>query len=147
MASILERFVDADQWEAEDIVGRLGMVAHAAFLFVGFQPYGARPPPGHHLLKRAGQQAGSLCLSRCYTAPQLAHREGAAAAALLVCARGSDVALLMFLTAGGDGDWWRGAPYLERLDAATVTPLLSRSLADAEPRASRVCWALADGAC
>ncbi|RLN24473.1 hypothetical protein C2845_PM07G15710 [Panicum miliaceum] len=142
MAAILEKFVDADQWEAEGIVGRLGIVVHAAFLFVGFQPYGARPPPGHLLLRRSGQ-AGSLCLSRWYTAPQLARREGADAAALLVRARGSDVALLMFLTASGD---WRGA-YLERLDAATVTPLLSRALADAEPWASRVCWALAGGAC
>ncbi|PUZ55838.1 hypothetical protein GQ55_5G244100 [Panicum hallii var. hallii] len=125
MAAILEKFMDADQWEAEDI------------------PYGARPPPGHHLLKRAGQ-AGSLRLSRWYTAPQLARREGADAAALMVRARGSDVALLMLLTAGGD---WRGGAYLERLDAATVTPLLSRAMADAEPWASRVCWVLADGAC
>jgi len=49
----------------------------------------------------------------------------------------------MFLTAGGD---WRGV-YLEVLDAATVTPVLSRALGDTEPWASRVCWALADGAC
>ncbi|OEL21080.1 hypothetical protein BAE44_0017900 [Dichanthelium oligosanthes] len=142
MAAILQNFVDAHQWEAEDIVGRLGMVMHAAFLFAGFQPYGAQAPPGHHLLKRAGK-AGSLCLSRWYTAPQLAHREGADAAVLMVCAQGSDVALVMFLTASRD---WRSA-YLERLDAATVTPLLSRALGDTEPWASRICRAVANGAC
>ncbi|KAF8676032.1 hypothetical protein HU200_047536 [Digitaria exilis] len=127
MAAILHNFVDAEQWEAENIVGRLGLITHASFLLAGFQTYGARPPSGHHLLRRADESStGSLCLSRCYTAPQLAHRDGAAAAALVVCAQGSEIALLMFLTA----------------------PLLSRArLGDAEPWASRICRALANGAC
>ncbi|KAF8696900.1 hypothetical protein HU200_036542 [Digitaria exilis] len=146
MAAILHNFVDAEQWEAENIVGRLGLITHASFLLAGFQTYGARPPSGHLLLRRAGEApTGSLCLSRCYTAPQLAHRYGAAAAALVVCAQGSEIALLMFLTAGGD---WTSGAYLERLTAATVEPLLSRArLGEAEPWASRICRALADGAC
>ncbi|KAJ1284305.1 hypothetical protein BS78_03G194300 [Paspalum vaginatum] len=142
--TILQKFLQADQWMAEGIIGRLAMVMHAAFLFAGFQPYGAQPPRGHHLLKRAGEEAGSLCLSRRYTAPQLARREGADAVVLMVCARGRDVALLMFPTAGrGDS---RSA-YLERLDAGTVAPLLSRALGDTEPWGSRICCALANGAC
>ncbi|WVZ69714.1 hypothetical protein U9M48_018459 [Paspalum notatum var. saurae] len=141
MATVLQKFLHADQWKDEDIVGRLGMVMHAAFLFAGFQPYGAQPPRGRHLLKRAGE-AGSLCLYRWYTAPQLARREGADAVVLMVRARGRDVALLMFPTAGR-GD----SAYLERLDAGTVAPLLSRALGDTEPWGSRICCALANAAC
>ncbi|KAF8676027.1 hypothetical protein HU200_047531 [Digitaria exilis] len=146
MAAILHKFVDADQWEAEDTIGRLGILMHAAFLSAGFETYGARPPFGHLLLRRACEATGSLCLWRLYTAPQLAHRHGADAAVLVVCAQGSEIALLMFLTAG-DSDWTIGA-YLELLHTDTVAPLLSRArLGDAEPWASRVCRALADGVC
>ncbi|XP_062201276.1 uncharacterized protein LOC133903830 [Phragmites australis] len=141
MATLLQKLVDADQWEAEDIVGRLGMVMHRAFLFIGFQPYGAQPPSGL-LLKRAGE-AGSLCLSRWYTVPQLAHRKGADAAVLMLCAQGSNIALLMFLTT----DCHLRSVYRERLDKATVTPLLSRALGATEPWVSRICWTLANGVC
>ncbi|XP_062201326.1 uncharacterized protein LOC133903869 [Phragmites australis] len=141
MATLLQKFVDADQWEAEDIVGRLGMVMHGAFLFIGFQPYGAQPPSGH-LLKRAGE-AGSLCLSRWYTVPQLAHHKSADAAVLMLCAQGSNIALLMFLTT----DCHLRSVYRERLDKATITPLLSRTLGDTEPWVSRIGWTLADGVC
>ncbi|KAF8696904.1 hypothetical protein HU200_036546 [Digitaria exilis] len=146
MAAILHKFVDAEQWQAEDTIGRLGILMHASFLLAGFHTYGARPPSSHLLVRRACEPPGSLCLWRLYTAPQLAHRHGADAAVLVVSAQGSEIALLMFLTAGRS-DWASGA-YLELLHASTVAPLLSRArLGDAEPRASRVCRALADGVC
>jgi hypothetical protein len=145
MASLLEKSVDAEQWEAEDIAGRLGMVLHAAFLFAGFQPYGAQPRSGHLLKKQSRKKGGSLCLSRQYTAPDLAHREGADAAVLMLCAQGTDVALLVFLVT--DGDDVPENAYLERLDLLTVWPLLSRSLGGVEPWASRICKSLADGVC
>ncbi|EER94376.1 uncharacterized protein LOC8083603 [Sorghum bicolor] len=147
MASLLKKFVDAEQWDAEDIAGRLGMVFHAAFLFAGFRPYGAQPRSGHLLKKQSRKKGGgSLCLSRQYTAPDLAHRDGADAAVLMLCAQGRYAALLVFLTADGDDDTPEIA-YMERLDLLTVWPLLSRSLGGVEPWASRICKALADGVC
>jgi hypothetical protein len=145
MASHLQHYVDADQWEAEDVVGRLGMVAHAAFLFAGIVPYGAQPPSGYPLKQRqpAGESKGSRCLSRLYTAPQLAHREDADAAALLLVAQGSHVALLVYLTTDDDAR----SPYREHLDVAALTPLLSRALDDTEPRGSRACRSLGNGVC
>ncbi|PAN29712.1 hypothetical protein PAHAL_5G245800 [Panicum hallii] len=145
MAAILEKFVDADQWEAEDIVGRLGnghgracrlplcrLPALRRPTTAGSSPPEARGPGGLAvplpLVHRA--TAGAPRGRRRRRADGARARERRHA--------------LMLLTAGGD---WRGGAYLERLDAATVTPLLSRALADAEPWASRVCWALADGAC
>ncbi|KAF8674836.1 hypothetical protein HU200_047967 [Digitaria exilis] len=100
MAS-LKKFVDPDQWEAKDIVGRLGLVLHAAFLFAGFQPHGARPSSGH-LLKQPDKTGNCLCLSRRYTAPELKRRKRADAAVLMLCAQGRDVAILIFPTANGD---------------------------------------------
>ncbi|TVU07150.1 hypothetical protein EJB05_47192, partial [Eragrostis curvula] len=139
MATLLQELVGADEWDSEDMVGRLGLLMHAAFLAVGFHPYGAKPDSGHLLTATsAGEAAGSSRrLSRYYTVPELAHRDGADAAVLLVCARGDDVALLAFLTKGG-------GLYLERLD---LPLLLSRALREAEPWASRICWALAGGVC
>ncbi|XP_062205218.1 uncharacterized protein LOC133907227 [Phragmites australis] len=143
--AILRRFVDADHWEAEDVVGRLGMIAHAALLHAGFVPYGAEPPSGHLLKMPAGKTGTSLYLSRRYTAPQLAHRKDADAAVLMLCTTpgSDDVALIMYLTTDIDV---RSA-YRERLGVATITPLLSRALDDTEPRGSRICWSLADGVC
>ncbi|TVU16929.1 hypothetical protein EJB05_32933, partial [Eragrostis curvula] len=165
MATLLQKFVGAEQWDGEDMVGRLGLLMHAAFLAVGFHPYGATPASGH-LLKAASKAGSSRRLSRYYTVPELARREGADAAVLLVCARGGgDVALLAFLTTerhlGGVYRerldlaapsvfappllLWRGVYGRERLPAAAQ--LLSRALRDAEPWASRVCWGLAGGVC
>jgi hypothetical protein len=141
MAS-LENLVDADQWEAKDIVGRLGIVFHAAFVFAGFHPYGAQPPSGH-LLKQPIKARNSLCLSRRYTAPELARRPCADAAVLVLCTEGRDVAILIFLTTEHDME----RVYLERLDLAAVRPLLCRTLGGVEPWGSRICKSLADGVC
>ena len=48
-------FVDADESEAEDIVGQLGIDLHA-----GFQPYSAQKPSSY-LLKQSGEIGNSLC--------------------------------------------------------------------------------------
>jgi len=141
MATLLQKFVDVDQWEAEDLVGRLGLIAHAAFLHAGFRPYGAEPPSGH-LLKHAGD-TGSSSRSRSYTAPQLALGEDAEAAVLMVWAAPGSVALLMHLTT----DRRLRRSYRQHLDAATMAALLSRRLDDTEPWGSRICWSLADGPC
>lgn len=143
MATLLNEFVDADEWEAEDIVGRLGIVLHAAFLFAGFQPYSAQPP-SDHVLKQSGESGNSsLCLSRWYTAPELTRCKRADAAVLILCAQGRDVALVVFLTTDRDMEM----VYLERLDLATAMPLLSRSLGGVEPWGSRICRSLADRVC
>ncbi|CAL4941127.1 unnamed protein product [Urochloa decumbens] len=143
MATVLHKLVDADQWEAEDIIGRLGLIAHAAFLHAGFVPYGAQPPSGQNLLKTAGDTTSTF-RSRLYTAPALVHREGAEAAVLMLCkAEGGDFALLMFLTT--DRDMRRG--FRQRLDAAATVPLLSRRLDDTAPWVSQLCMWLANGAC
>ncbi|CAN6293988.1 unnamed protein product [Urochloa humidicola] len=142
MATLLQKFVDAGLWESEDAVGRLGLVAHAAFLHAGFVPYGAKPTLGN-LLKQAGD-TGSCYLSRRYTAPELAHREGAEAAVLLLCrAGGGGAALLTYLTT--DGEMRR--TYRQGLDSAAMAPLLSGRLEDVEPWGSRICKWLAEVAC
>jgi hypothetical protein len=145
MATLLKKFVDAAQWNAEDVAGRLGIVLHAAFLFAGFQPYGRQPRSGHLRKEQSRKTGGSACLCRMYTAPHLAQREGADAAVLMLCVQGSDAALLVFITS--DGDDTPENAYLERLDLKIVRPLLSRSLGGVEPWASRICKSLADGLC
>ena len=141
MATLLQKFVDADQWEAEDLVGRLGLIAHAAFLHAGFRPYGAEPSSGH-LRKHAGN-TGTPTQSRWYTAPQLAHGEDAEAAVLMLWVVPGSVALLMHLTT----DCRLRRSYRQHLDASTMAALLSRRLDDTEPWGSRICWSLADGPC
>ncbi|KAF8669307.1 hypothetical protein HU200_051645 [Digitaria exilis] len=136
MASLLKKFVDPNQWEAEDIVGRLGMLLHAAFLFAGFQPYGACPP-SEHLLKQSDKAGRWLCLSRRYTAPELTRRKRADGVALTY------VALLIFLIANGDME----NIYNEILDVAAISPRLSRSFEAAEPWGSRVCRTLGNRVC
>nr|TKV94491.1 hypothetical protein SEVIR_9G298900v2 [Setaria viridis] len=129
MATFLHKFVDAEQWEAEDDVGRLGLVAHAAFLHAGFLPYGAKPRSGQ-LRKQAGDTGSSSFLSRRYTAPELAHHDSAETAVLMLCkGEGGDFALFMYLTT--DRDMRRTYRHLD----------------DTDPWGSRFCRWLADGAC
>ncbi|KAF8664524.1 hypothetical protein HU200_054704 [Digitaria exilis] len=132
MASLLNKFVDPNQWEAEDMVGRLGMLLHAAFLFAGFQPYGASPP-------------NWLCLSRQYIAPELTRRKRADAVVLMLGVRKQrrDAALLVFLVANGD----MKNIYNEILDVAVISPRLSGSFKAAELWGSRVCRTLGNGVC
>ncbi|TVU19193.1 hypothetical protein EJB05_35330, partial [Eragrostis curvula] len=130
----LRMIVDDDQWDAKDLAGRLGIVAHAAFLCAGFVPYGDEPSSGH-LLKQVDDTGSSApSLSHRYTAAQLAlRREGAPAPAEVavheLLAQGNgDIAFRVFLlTKDGDRRFLCEAV----LDAAALAPLLSRRLDDA----------------
>lgn len=128
---LLRRLVDDDQWETEDLAGRLGIVAHAAFLRAGFVPYGDEPNFGYLLkvVDEIGPSAPSL--SRRYTAAQLASLEGGDAAVLELRARGNgDVAFQAYLVTR-DGN--RGILSCEAvLDEATLAPLLPGDLAEVE---------------
>lgn len=123
--------MDENQWEVENVAGRLGIVAHAAFLCAGFVPHGEELSSGH--LRKQVDEVGlsASCLSRQYTAAHLARHEGAADAVVLeLHARvDGDVVFQVYLLMT-DGD--RGCVlYEEVLDEAALAPLLSCSLADA----------------
>ncbi|TVU19194.1 hypothetical protein EJB05_35331, partial [Eragrostis curvula] len=131
MATVpLRRVVDDEQWEAEDLAGRLGIVAHAAFLRAGFVPHGDEPSSGH-LLKQLDEVGPSApCLSRRYAAAQLARRrEGADVVVQELRAHGNgDVAFRAYLLTK-DGHRRRLCEAV--LDAAVLAPLLSGRLDDA----------------
>jgi hypothetical protein len=61
----LNKVTDGDRWNAESLVGRLGIVAHAAFLYTGFRPHAAQPAPSE-----------PWSLSCRYSLKQPAHRGG-----------------------------------------------------------------------
>ncbi|CAL4932761.1 unnamed protein product [Urochloa decumbens] len=132
MATLLKKFVNPDEWEAEDHVGRLGLIAHAAFLHAGFLPYGAKPRSGQ-LLKQAGNTdtgtGSSVVLSRRYTVPELARREGSDAAVLMLCkGDGGDFALLIYLTT--DRDMRRAYRHADLVMAACASRQLRRLVAE-----------------
>uniref|UniRef100_A0A0E0M580 F-box domain-containing protein n=1 Tax=Oryza punctata TaxID=4537 RepID=A0A0E0M580_ORYPU len=92
--SPLHRITGAAVWDAEPLLGRLIILAHAAFLDAGFVPTGAAADDAQssvRLPRQVGTTASALSLR--YTAPQLLHRQDAAAAtvALRVCAHGRHV--------------------------------------------------------
>ncbi|TVU19195.1 hypothetical protein EJB05_35332, partial [Eragrostis curvula] len=126
----LRRLVKDDQWEAEDLAGRLGIVAHAAFLRAGFVPYGDEPSSGL-LLKQVDEVGPSApSFSRRYTLAQLARRrEGADVAVQELRAHGNgDVAFRAYvLTTDGH----RRRLCRAVLDAAALAPLLSGRVDDA----------------
>lgn len=129
----LRRFVDADQWLADDLAGRLSIVAHAAFLSAGFVPCGAVPRHGHLLLKHVDEIGpSSPSLSRRYKAPQLVARgeEGAAEVAVLeMRAQGDgDVAFQAYLLTT---DGHRLCVCEALLDEADLAPILSGGVDDA----------------
>uniref|UniRef100_A0A0E0EVJ5 F-box domain-containing protein n=1 Tax=Oryza meridionalis TaxID=40149 RepID=A0A0E0EVJ5_9ORYZ len=98
--------IDAARWDAEPPLGRLVVVAHAAFLHAGFVPYSAggrssasrRPLPDE-----IGATASSLSLR--YTVPDLLRqtttqrrRSRAETAVLRLCAHGDHVVFYGYLT-------------------------------------------------
>ncbi|KAL6645657.1 hypothetical protein ACP70R_017265 [Stipagrostis hirtigluma subsp. patula] len=130
----IRRFVDDDQWEAEDLAGRLGIVAHAAFLRAGFVPYSAEPKSGHLLRQVDDLGPSSPSLSRRYTAPQLLarHGDGSPTESVVqelraVGAHGGGVAFQAYL-ATGDGD--RRCLCRALLDEDTLAPILSGGVED-----------------
>ncbi|KAK3135612.1 hypothetical protein QOZ80_5BG0421130 [Eleusine coracana subsp. coracana] len=131
----LRRLVDDVEWEAEDLAGRMGIVAHAAFLRAGFVPYGEKPRSGHLLKKLDEIGPSTPCLSRRYTAAQLvAHHEGgggavdAAVLELRVWGNGDVTFHAYLLTTDGDRGF---LSYEADLDEDTLAPILSCRLADA----------------
>ncbi|CAN6288549.1 unnamed protein product [Urochloa humidicola] len=114
-------------WKAEDVVHRLGLVMHGAFLHAGFVPYGPNPPYGH-LFNQSSACVTSLYLSRQHTAPHLAHCKDADAVVLILCAAqedgaDDDIALVIFLMT--DLDPW--SSYHELLYAAAIARALDES--------------------
>jgi hypothetical protein len=120
--------------EPGDVVSRLGQFMHAAFLHAGLVPYGAALPPSGHLLNQSRESGSYICLSRRYTAPQLAGRKDADAAVLMLCAAKDrrSVVLVIFLTTDHDPK----SGYRERLNATTVARFLD---AEERPKRSRIC--------
>ncbi|CAN6305605.1 unnamed protein product [Urochloa humidicola] len=135
MTTLLHKYVDADQWEAENLVGRLGLVTHAAFLHAGFVPYG--------LVKRPRDVSCSVLISRRYTALELARREGAEVAVLKLC-RAMDCHLIILMYIKTERDK-RHAYWSEPLfEASDLTPFLTRRMDDVACSVSRFCWSLAN---
>ncbi|CAN6298659.1 unnamed protein product [Urochloa humidicola] len=143
----LAEFMDADRWDAEVPLGRIVLVAHAAFLHAGFVSYAGKPPASHlPLPKQVSLTASTLPLQ--YTIPELVVRAGAADAAVLrLCGHGDFLILYRYLASGGRWPRTRWAC----VDAGLVAPCLSGDL-DAAARAlvgdalgARLWNALADG--
>jgi hypothetical protein len=126
----LRRLVGDDHWEAEDLAGRLSIVAHAAFLRAGFVPYGDEPSSGA-LLKQVDEIGPSAPrLSRRYTVAELAARsERADAAALEVRAQGNGGVAFQAYLLTRDGELRCLCEAV--LDEDTLAPLLACRVADA----------------
>jgi len=140
--------IDAGQWDAEAPLGRIVLVAHAAFLDAGFVPCGDQA--SRRVPTQVGLTASTLSLR--YTIPELVHPlgDGAAtadAAVLRLCAHGRFLILYGHLTGDGRQPCTRWAC----IDAHFVAPVLSGDL-DAAAHALigdalgvRLWKALADG--
>ncbi|CAN6282348.1 unnamed protein product [Urochloa humidicola] len=127
----LVQSVDAGRWDGEAPLGRIVLVAHAAFLHAGFVSYAAKPASHRPLPKQVGLTAWTLPLR--YTIPELIVRAGAAAAdaaVLRLCAHGDFLILYGYLASGGRRPGTRWAC----VDAGFVAPALSGDL-DAAARA------------
>ncbi|CAN6293998.1 unnamed protein product [Urochloa humidicola] len=120
--------IDAGQWDAEAPLGRIILVAHAAFLNAGFIPCGNQPS------RRVPTQVGltSSTLSLRYTIPELVNPRDAAAAddtaVLRLCAHGRFLILYGFLT--GDGGR-RPSTRWACVDTLSVAPVLAGDMAAA----------------
>ncbi|CAN6311611.1 unnamed protein product [Urochloa humidicola] len=119
--------IDAGQWDAEAPLGRIILVAHAAFLNAGFIPCGNRPS------RRVPTQVGltSSTLSLRYTIPELVNPRDATAAAdtavLRLCAHGRFLILYGFLT-GDSGR--RPSTCWACVDTLSVAPVLAGDMVE-----------------
>ncbi|KAL6641589.1 hypothetical protein ACP70R_019770 [Stipagrostis hirtigluma subsp. patula] len=147
----LHEAIGAGRWDAEAPLGRLVLVAHAAFLYAGFVPCGK--PASRRLPAQVGAAASTITLR--YTIPELVVRPrkpsgaGADSAVLRLCAHGRFLILYGYLA--GDGN--RPPTRWACVDAAFVAPVLSGDL-DATAHAlandalgARLWKALAGGLC
>jgi hypothetical protein len=73
----LNKVTDGDRWKAENLFGRLGIVAHAAFLYTGFHSHGApaaTPTPwsvssGYSLKQLVNRDGWDTIVMRLYVRP------------------------------------------------------------------------------
>uniref|UniRef100_A0A0E0J418 F-box domain-containing protein n=1 Tax=Oryza nivara TaxID=4536 RepID=A0A0E0J418_ORYNI len=160
--SPLHRIIGAAMWDAEPLLGRLVILAHAAFLDAGFVSTGAANDDGAQSSVRLPRQVGATAsaLSLRYTAPQLLHRHrqdaaaaAAATVALRVCAHGRRH--VVFYVCVRFANPWLDT-YWICLDAPAAAALLAgglddtaRALARRErgARLAALCSALADRLC
>ncbi|KAF7088564.1 hypothetical protein CFC21_091658 [Triticum aestivum] len=142
--SPLHRVIDAGQWDAERLLGRLIIVVHAAFLDAGFVPAtaAAKDPEQGRISKQQGATASTLSLR--YAVPQL--RQDTGAAALRMFAHGRHVVFYV------RGDRRLGT-YWVCVDALAAARYLSYGLDDTaralrrDAQAAALWGALADGLC
>ncbi|CAM0150053.1 unnamed protein product [Urochloa decumbens] len=132
----LAESIDARRWDAEAPLGRIVLVAHAAFLHVGFVSCAGKPASHRPLPKQVGLTASALPLR--YTIPELvvraARRDAPAAAAaaadaavLRLCAHGDFLILYGYLASGGRRPRTRWAC----VDAGLIAAALSGDMAAA----------------
>uniref|UniRef100_J3N0Q3 F-box domain-containing protein n=1 Tax=Oryza brachyantha TaxID=4533 RepID=J3N0Q3_ORYBR len=144
--SPLHRVIGAARWDAERPLGRLVVLAHAAFLDAGFVPTGAADDDDELLFpifcgngesavqlpRKVGRTASSLPLR--YVVPQLRRRSpDMAAVQLRLCAPGRY--LVFYVSVARAGMFGFGRPWFDTywicLDALAAAPLLSGGLDDA----------------
>ncbi|KAL6642519.1 hypothetical protein ACP70R_020700 [Stipagrostis hirtigluma subsp. patula] len=143
-SSPLYKATDEARWDAEDLFGRLAIVAHAGFLYAGLLPCDE-------------PEATTTSLIRRYTLPQLVHREGADAVVIRLSrpgrrrGGGGQFAVVADVTSDG---CQRNARR-ERIASSAVKAVLSGDVDAAAralraPDAARGAWLwrlLADGLC
>ncbi|OEL20782.1 hypothetical protein BAE44_0018201 [Dichanthelium oligosanthes] len=120
----LAEAMDARRWDAEAPLGRIVLVAHAAFLDAGFVSYGK--PASHRLPRQVGLTTSTLSLR--YSTPELVsprrNATAADAAVLRLCAHGNFLILYGYLASDGSRPRTRWAC----IDALLVAPVLSGDL-------------------
>uniref|UniRef100_A0A0E0M581 F-box domain-containing protein n=1 Tax=Oryza punctata TaxID=4537 RepID=A0A0E0M581_ORYPU len=128
--SPLHRVIGAARWDAERPLGRLLILAHAAFLDAGFLPAGAAADGDSiRLPRKVGRTASSLPLR--YAAPPLLHWPDAAAAVQLrLCAHGRHLVLYVSITRTSIFRKRRLDTYWVCLDALAAGALLAGGLDD-----------------
>ncbi|KAF7085526.1 hypothetical protein CFC21_088940 [Triticum aestivum] len=127
LVSPLYGVVEASQWDAERLLGRLVIVVHAAFLESGFivaRRHSGDPSSTCRLPTEVGATASTLSLE--YTAPQLLPRHDMDGAALRMCTNGRHVIFYLQLQVCSV----QIRTYWVCLDTLSVAPLLSSGLDD-----------------
>ncbi|XP_052134629.1 uncharacterized protein LOC127753204 [Oryza glaberrima] len=150
--SPLHRVIGAARWDAERPLGRLLILAHAAFLDAGFVPAAAADDDNSiRLPRKVGRTASSLPLR--YAAPQLLHwPDDAAAVQLRLCAHGRHLVLYVSMARCSMFREWLDT-YWVCLDALAAAALLGGALDDTaralrrDARLAALWGALADRLC
>uniref|UniRef100_A0A0E0M577 F-box domain-containing protein n=1 Tax=Oryza punctata TaxID=4537 RepID=A0A0E0M577_ORYPU len=127
--SPLHNVIGAARWDAERPLGRILILAHAAFLNAGFVPAADGDENSVRLPRKVGRTASSLPLR--YAAPQLLHwPESAAAVQLRLCAHGRHLVLYVSITRTSIFRKRRLDTYWVCLDALAAAALLAGGLDD-----------------